>query len=428
MCFHEYYLSTACGHHFPKLPPSAKPNVFFNNHHSTIAVPQSLTCTAVKLALKFYHDQVVYLPADMNCGAKVDIPKPCPIVHEPRQSPNKSMVREQHGAQAPLNNKMLANGLGDPQQRQIEIDAAVLDQCSNRAKPGDHSPSALRRHRALHYPPNMYAHVQDLKAHQGRDRRYMTPNVIYTKVEFGCGGPFSAQCLRGWDGKGLLMHRLHLWSDAITHPKPCHDGCLTGWSGADLDRYRRKTWTGNSRRNYNSAKYYAKFAPMYVFYNTETWYVVDYSNVSHLHADQFDWNGYQFVRKENLPNRPEVRVPEEVLVPVSGRLAQVLRAMSRGPVSGRQDDQISIEDLLERLPEAFDEEEPLSREGSEPLVKTAENSESDSTLIDEPEPEPMPVETPEMEEARRQRARKELRERIARDFSKGKGRMVDEEG
>ena len=443
MCFHEFYLSTACGHHFPKLPPSARPNVFFNNYNPTIAVPQSLTCAPVKLALKFYHDQVVYLPADMNCGAKVELPKKCPIVHSTRVVPTYRATRGDERARNQLTREMLRNGLGRPQQWQIEIDAAVLDRCSNRSKPGHHNPAALRRHKTLQYPQNMYAHVQSVKNFQERDVKDMMPNVIYTNVDFGCGGPFSAECLTGWDRKGLLTHRLHLWSDTATHPKPCNRECLRGWSGAHLDTYRRETWTGgedgrggriDDPKSFLDNDYYPEEARKYVFYNTDYWAVLDYSNIGHLHADQFEWNGRQFVKKDQLPNGPEVHVPETVLVPVPERLDQVLREMSRAAAPGSPllegADQASIEDILGRLPEAFDEEEPLSREGSEPPPDVAEDSESASTLVDEPiqEPESTPVETPEMADARRKMARELLRERLKRDFSKGKGNITGEEG
>lgn len=366
----------------------------------------------------------------MNCGAKVDIPKSCPIVHEPCRILTESTIRDQDRARALLKNHMLGNGLGPWQELQIEIDAAIPDQCSNRAKPGEHSPSKLRRHRELPYPLNMYAHVQNVRAYQRRDKKYMTPNVIYTEVDFGCGGPFSAECLTGWGGKGLLTHRLHLWSDSITHPKPCNQECLAGWSGADLDTHRWKTWANGNAKNLGHLDY-AKFnAPEYVFKNTKQWYMIDYSNVSHLHADQFTWNGNLFVRKDRLPNGQVVHVPERVSVPVPESLDQALRQMDQVPQPEsplpEEVDQASIEYLLARLPEAFEEEQPLSRDDSEPPVETAENSESDSTLVDELQP--IPVETPEIADARRRRAREVMREKIARDFSKGKGKMVDAEG
>lgn len=458
MCLHEFYLSTACGHHFPRLPPSAKPNVFFSDYHSTIAVPQSLTCNPVKLALKFYHDQVVYLPADMNCGAKVEIPKSCPIVHVPRDGPTKRTSREQDKARALLKNNMLGNGLGPWQERQIEINAMVLDQCSNRAKPGQHNAADLRRHRSrFQYPLNMYAHVQNVKAFQARDRRLMVPNVSYTDVDFGCGGPFSAECLTGWDGAGLLTHRLHLWGDAVTHPKPCNHQCLAGWSGADLDTRRQQIWAGDNLRNWGNVDY-SGFAPKHVFEQTKItdhWVSIDYSNISHLHADQWHWNGKEFERIHTLPNGDVVHVPERVSVPVPESFDQVLRGMSRVPLP-EEVDQASIEAILRRLPEAFNEEEPLTsegleprmgiadesareeemstEEGSEPLVDVAKGSESDTTAVadaeekSEEEQEPTPAETPEMAEVRRQRARKEMREKIARDFSRGKEKVVIKEG
>lgn len=369
----------------------------------------------------------------MNCGAKVDMPESCPIVHTSRDSPTKKMIREHQKACTMLNNTMLSNGLGLQQVLQTEVDAAVLDQCSNRSKPGQHSPAALRRHKEKQYPLNMYAHVQSVKAYQQRDRRHMVPNVLYTNVNFGCGGPFSAECLTGWDGAGLLTHRLHLWGDAITHPQPCNHKCLVGWSGADLDAYRQEVWQGYTEKgsdrpeNWTNPKLnYSRFVSEHVLkekLGTGHWYAVDYSSVSHLHADQFHWNGHQFVRK----NDRTVRVPETVVVPVPERLDQVLRGMNREP---EEADRASIEDILGRLPEAFEEEEPLSREHSQPRVDNADDSEGASTLVDEPVrgPEQAPVETPEMAEARRQRARKEMREKIARDFSKGKGKMTDEEG
>ena len=432
MCIHEFYLSTACGHHFPKVPPSAKPNAFFNNFSLTIAVPQSLTCAPVKLALKFYHDQVVYLPADMNCGAKVELPKRCPIVHSSPNSPTKRTIRENQKARDQLNQTMLRNGLGPWQQWQIEIDAAKLDQCSKRETEPNNA--ALQRHKVQRYPPNMFAHVQNVKAFQDRDKRHMVPNVKYFDVEFGCGGPFSAKCLTGWDVKALLMHRLHHWSDKTIHPKPCDNECLRGWSGADLDTYRQQTWP---RRNNGEVVDYSKSALRYDFSHHEGWVNINYNNISHLHADQWYWDGKEFVRRcnpEEGKEGPEVEVPEEVCVPVSKRLYQALYELSLVPVPGspflEEVDWASIEDILGRLPEAFDEQEPLSREVSQPSVYIPGGSESASTLVDEPaaEPEPIVEETPEMADARRRKAREVMREKLKRDFSKGKGKAVVEEG
>lgn len=357
----------------------------------------------------------------------MEIPNSCPIVHRPRNGPTRRTIREQERVKFLLDNAMLSNGLGPWQKWQIETNAAVLDQCSNRTKPGEHSPAALTRHKELQYPRNMYAHVQSVRAYQARDKRFMMPNVRYINVDFGCGGPFSGECLTGWDGVGLLTHRLHLWSDTVTHPKPCSRDCLAGWSGADLDTYRRQTWASDDLKNWRYIDYTK--ANKDVLMNSGHWVEIDYSNISHLHAEQFEWNGKRFERIHRLPSGDVVHVPETVLVPVPESLDQVLRGMSRvqPPRSPLPElDQASIEDLLGRLPEAFEEEERLSGKRLEPLVDTAKSSKSSSTLVDDPEP--IPVETPEMAETRRQRARKEMREKIARDFSKGKGKKNYKEG
>lgn len=108
--------------------------------------------------------------------------------------------------------------------------------------------------------------------------------------------------------------------------------------------------------------------------------------------------------------------------------------MSRVPVAGwpflEEVDRASIEDILGRLPEAFNEQEPLSREISQPSVYISGGSETASTLVDEPaaEPECMVEETPEMAEAQRRKARELLKEKLRRDFSEGKGKDVVEEG
>ena len=223
------------------MEPSPRPGLFFDDNHRGTAVPQNLTCAPVKLALKFYHDQVVYLPADMTYGSKIEIPRSCPIVHPPHHGVTREVAEEQERADRALRDAMFRNGLGQLQERQVEEHAATRDQCSNRSKEDEHCPEELEEHKQQEYPSNMYAHVQSVKAYQARDRRYMKPNVKYIAVDFGCGGPFSAECLTGWDGIKLLTHRLHLWSDITTHLKPCNDQCLRGWSGADLDTYRQQT-------------------------------------------------------------------------------------------------------------------------------------------------------------------------------------------
>ncbi len=50
-----------------------------------------------------------------------------------------------------LKDSMRANGLGPRQERQVELDATILDQCSNRAKEGEHSVADLRRHKRYSY-------------------------------------------------------------------------------------------------------------------------------------------------------------------------------------------------------------------------------------------------------------------------------------
>ena len=365
--------------------------MFFDDYRQTIAVPKSSTCAAVKLALKFYHDQVVYLPADMNCGAKVEIPRSCPIVHPLRNGVTKMAIEGQVTADRELKTSMLRNGLGPPQITQIEKDSATLDQCSNRAKPGEHNPAHLREHKKSKYPPNMHAHVQNLKAYQTRDRMFMTPNVNYTKVDFGCGGPFSPECLTGWDIPRLLTHRSHLWSDRATHPKRCTHHCLAGWSGADLDAYREAIWPGEDPFMWREVDY-VKFAPRSMFKHTKHWAVLDYSNISHLHADQWFWDETQFVRLSVLKNGQIVHVNEKVSVPVPERLHRAFCVIFKGslpgppPPSTEDVDQASIGDILERLGEAFEEEEPLTGRSSQQLTgtvgdSTQELSTEDSQLL-----------------------------------------------
>ena len=387
-----------------------------------------MTCNAVKLALKFYHDQVVYLPSDMNCGTKVDIPKSCPIVHSSRGGPTQRAMREHEKAITSLNIAMLYDGLGPWQQAQIEVEAARLEICSNRAKPGEHNPEELALHRELQYPRNMFSHVQNLKAFQSRDRKDMMPNVKYTDVGFGCGGPFSPECLTGWDAGGLLTQRLHLWSDATTHPKPCNNECFAGWNGADLIQYRQQTWAGDGLKKWGE-KNYPKTSHEHICKHTKRSVFIRYAINTHPHNDQFDGNDKESKRKPEPPIGQAVYVLRDIEVPVSRSLYGVLHGLDPlrfpGPPSSEDVDHASIEDILGRLPEAFEAQDPSSREGSGPPVNTTQGSESGSTLVDEPvvEPEPVPVEAPEVTEApevgeaRRQKAREVLREKLKRDFS-----------
>ena len=333
MCIHEFYRSQVCGHHFPKLPQPVRFHRL-NNHRDAIYLPGSLTCDAVMLALKFYHDQVTYLPADMSWGTKVVIPRSCPIVHDlPEDTPaelKESIKKGQKKANAILRNAMFRNGLTRLQAFQIQRDAEVADRCSNRARPGEHDPALLERHKWQEYPLNMYKHVQDVKAYQERDRRHMMPNVMYTDVHFGCGGPFSAQCLIGWTDIKLLTHRLHLWGDGTTHPKPCNDECLAGWSGNHIDAYRRRTWPGDSAIGWRDVDYPSVAHNLLVDRTRESqqwWTALDFRNVSHHHTDQFMWDGSNFVKKSQPRTEEEaanLRVPEYVWTPVPNRLHQIL--------------------------------------------------------------------------------------------------------
>ena len=336
MCFHEFYRSKSCGHYFPKLEQRARPD-FFNDPCPTISIPESLTCVPVKLALKFYHDQVVYLPADMNCGTKVEIPRSCPIIHEPPNGTSEEVIHAasqgQERAEWILKNAMLENGLGPYQEEQVKRDSEV-DQCSNRAKPGGHNPSLLRRHKRREYPTNMYAHVQSVKAYQERDRRHMMPNVKYIDFKAGCGGPFSAECLNGWDGIRLLTHRLHLWGDGTTHPRPCNHECLAGWSGGHLDTYRRQTWPGDIAIGWRDTDY-STTARNFLVNKTrdaqQHWTALDFSNIRHRHTDQWKWDGDKLTSITQLLTEEELRkvkVPECVWIPVPTRLHRILANQS----------------------------------------------------------------------------------------------------
>ena len=382
MCIHEFYRSEVCGHHFPKLPPPARYAVF-NEPLPTIFVPESLTCIPVKLALKFYHDQVVYLPADMNCGSKVEIPRSCPIVHDLPEGTSRKVMNEawwgQLKACSILWDAMRDNGLGFAQAIQIQLDAQVPDRCSNRAKPGEHNAALLRRHKRLEYPPSMHAHVQAVRTFQGRDRRHMVPNVRYIQVDFGCGGPFSANCLKGWDSIRLLTHRLHLWGDGNTHPKPCNQGCLAGWSGSDIDAYRRETWPGDIAIGWRDTVDYSTSAQNVLVTRTrdsqQWWTALDFSNISHRHTDQWKWNGSKPVNITQVLTNTELsklKVPECVWVPVPNRLRQI--------------------------------------------------------LTNKPKAKPESAETPEMADKRRRKAWDLIREAIRRDHPAGERNAVVEDG
>ena len=244
-------------------------------------------------------------------------------------------IRGQWIADCTLNNAMIVNGLWSDQKAQIERDAKVPDRCSNRAKPGDHNPVLLRRHKQLDYPRNLYAHVQAVKVHQERDRRHMMPNVIYFEVDFGCGGPFTAQCLTSWDGIRLFTHRLHLWGDGATHQRPCNDECLAGWSGDDLDEYRREMWPGDVAIGHRDTKDYPASAKKRLVTLTQLgkqwWSPLDYSNISHRHTEQWKsdiWDGSKHTTVPQLRSKPvsaEIKVPECVWVPVPDRLHKILK-------------------------------------------------------------------------------------------------------
>lgn len=369
----------------------------------------------------------------MNCGTKVEIPRSCPIIHGDATRATRKAVDGQNTADRKLENAMFRNGLGRVQELQIEMDALVLDQCSNRAKPAHHNAADLQQHKHLEYPLNMYAHVQSVKVYQTRPKSLMMPNVRYFEVHFGCGGPFSQECLVGWSEEGLLTHRLHLWSDTDTHPKPCNDQCLAGWSSADLETYRKQTWPKDDPRFWKIIDY-AKFAPDHVLKHTDQWAVLNYDRVKYLHLEQWVWDGKSFARIKALKNGQIVHVPEQVWVPVPSGLRPFLPRLE--PVE--EFDQSTIDDMFRRLPGACSEMEALTGESSqllagpaddslkaesteevsEPLPHIAAASDSDITAVDELEElveelveehkpaqgqEPPPVGTPETAEARMER-------------------------
>ena len=383
MCIHEFYRSQVCGHHFPKLPNKPVKYYCVDNPCDAIYIPRSLTCDAVLLALKFYHDQVTYLPADMSWGTKVEIPRSCPVVHNLPEDTSAEVwdsTRKGHNkADAILRSAMKRNGLEPLQAGQIQREAEKADRCSNRASPGEHNPALLERHKLLEYPYNMYKHVQDVKAYQQRDRRHMKPNVRYTDVYVGCGGPFSAKCLIGWKDIELLTHRLHLWGDGTTHPRPCNDECLGGWSGNHLDAYRRQTWPGDTAIGWRDIVDYPTAAHNILVNRTresqQPWTPLDFRNVSHDHTNQRKRHGPRSAKVSQLRTEKEpadFKVPECVWVPVPDRLHQI--------------------------------------------------------LTNSPTARPEPVETPEMAEQRRREAWNRIREKIRRDHPAGERNPVVEEG
>lgn len=377
----------------------------------------------------------------MGCYSKVEIPRSCPIIHPSPEGMTREALQEDKRARRYLNLAMLHNGLGRPQKQQVKKDSATLDQCSNRAKPGQHSVAALRRHKRQKYPRNMHSHVKDVKAYQERDRRYMRPNVVYHRVDCGCGGPFSPACLTGWDGTNLLAHRLHLWSDHSTHPKPCNNLCLQGWSGPHLDAYRQQTWAGHdpmplfSLDDERWAERYSVHARQHIYSNSEftrkhqpRLATLDFSNISHRHPDQ--WTMF-----ENQPHQPlriwgvvetsarsgrtiqhikHVHVPDQVRLPLPMRLEQVLEQL---PLS------LPINNL-----EEFADPANLHAVNSAAPVKSGSGKKSGSAKRSAPAMISAPVETPEIADARSRKARKVLKQRIAMGLSDGEGPSVVGEG
>ena len=326
MCRHEFYISRACKHYFPKVDRSPSADFFPTDKEDNhpIPVPRNLACTPVKLALKFYHDQVVYQPVEKDYSAKVEMPRSCPIVHTPPNGVTPPLAKlEQLKADNQLRSNMFQDFLRPPQMQQVEKDSRVPGRCSNRMKPGEHNPKHLERLRRWQYPGHMYEHVQRVKAYQARDPRHMEPNVDYYSVDFGCGGPFSAACLTGWEGSTLVTHRLHLWSDATTHLKPCNDQCLAGWSGTDLDTYRQQTWANVDPTAFETHDY-PKRARKHLSEPPKECAILDWSNISDMHSDQWHWsaaNGRQ--RRGQLPSGHDPNVPDHVWAPLPTRLYNV---------------------------------------------------------------------------------------------------------
>ena len=375
MCVHEYYHSKACGHKFPRLPPSvrSKAPYTFNDYHRTINVPSSRACVPVKLALKFYHDQLVYLNTELvKREPPLAMPKLCPTIHTPRDSVKKRSHRERehHRHLAELSHQMRLNLLTFEQEQEVERHSMVLDQCSNRLKQWFLYDDFLEDHMKLPFPQNMYLHIQSVKKFQSRKKDYMLQNVTYFRVDFGCGGPFSPQCLVGWNGLELLTNRLHVWADAETHPHPCSMECLPGWAGPQIDRYRKTTWADNWE---DAGSPEPDHTDLFEF--NEDGVLLDYTNIKHRHLNQYEkWgqnhlNNVWYEQKYWPPTFEYIR--HKVWVRVPRRLRQTLYEMSRMNLSGlpRSDEaQYPIEELLRRVPEFSDKRPVVVGDDRQPLT------------------------------------------------------------
>ncbi len=101
-----------------------------------------------------------------------------------------------------------------------------------------------------------------------------------------------------------------------------------------------------------------------------------YGIVGHPHNDQFDRDDKEMKRKPEPPNGKADDVPKNIEVPVSRNLYEVLHEMDPvrfpGPPSSEDVDHASIEDILGRLPEAFEAQGLLSEEGLGPPMNTTQ--------------------------------------------------------
>ncbi len=181
-----------------------------NHVHEGVAIGPGASpptkCTPVKVALDYWHSQLLYKPVETPTGNTIACPQACrPVRPFPRDIQGNRAAWEADDETLAAN--MAFHGVHIAEQHRVLSDEATVGRDSMRMLPPNERPSE-------EYPQHFYNFIRDLAVYQSRPDK--EPNVQFFNTLKGCGRPGSRMtpnpCLVGWTGKELLMLRMKDWN------------------------------------------------------------------------------------------------------------------------------------------------------------------------------------------------------------------------
>ena len=223
------YTRHSCGHTLPKLEEPDDP-------------PCKL-CVPVMVALKYYHDQVTQICVENALEQPpLRIPKPCRPI-----GPN-SFGETEEIAHAYARDQSHFEGI----MNQLGVDLTERTSVMQLAARKNETSKRNTRHLYPVCPPKLHF-MKELERWQ--HRQYQPPNLTLNTVSWGCGGTgpgVQGDCLVGWTGQGILMHRHGIWNINPPHPSQAWSPLPVGYLYIDYGeapiRQRPEGWRAEATR------------------------------------------------------------------------------------------------------------------------------------------------------------------------------------